>query len=229
MNAIKNRWQTFIANYRWSDYVVFIDGWIPKLALSVPVFGYLILFNDKISEILIFKELANEQSITWGLSGAERLRLLYFGLIFLSVSNVIYRIKKPYQFKFGTNLIEYSRTCLETFTLSNYIDMHNNIRDEGHLTISGTYFDSEWRGFLEAAKNTGEGTDKVIRDGGWESAKSQYGNLLRNILSEAFFRCDTSRRNWLTICISISTLGYICLLLPSLDLFIKVLLTTFGQ
>lgn len=228
MNTIRRWWQSFTYNYRWSDYVVFVDGWIPKLALSVPILGYLILFNDKIGEILIFQELANEQSITFGLSGVQRLRLLYFGLIFLGVSNFIYRIKKPYQFKFGTNFVDYSRTCLEVFTLSDYITLHGKIRDEGHLTISGKYYDSEWDGFLEAAQNTGEGTNEVVRDGDWEAAKSKYGSLLRDILSETFFRHDRGRRGWLTICILVSALGYLCLLAPSFDLFIKVLLTTIG-
>lgn len=89
MRSLKGWWQTFSYNYCWSDYVAYIDGWIPKLALSVPIIGYLILFNDKISEILIFKELANEDTLSFGLSGVQRLRLIYFGLILLGVSNFI--------------------------------------------------------------------------------------------------------------------------------------------
>ena len=106
MRRIKSWWRGFIYNYRWSDYVVYIDGWIPKLAFSVPILGYLILFNDKISGLLIFQQLANEQLSSFGLSGVQRLRLLYFGLIFLGVSNFIYHVRKPYQFKFGSNFID---------------------------------------------------------------------------------------------------------------------------
>ena len=227
MRSLKSWWQTFTYNYSWSDYVGYIDGWIPKLALSVPILGYLILFNDSVSEIISFKHLAKEEINSFGLEGASRLRLLYFGLIFLGVSNFIYRIKKPYIFKFGTNLIDYTKNCLYIFTLGDYIDIHGTIRHEGHLTLSGKYYDSEWEGFLEAAKNTGEGTEKVIRDGDWESAKSKYGGLLRDMLRENFFRNDIKGRFWLTVCLILSSIGYLFLAIPSVDLFLKVVVSTF--
>ncbi len=224
---LKARWRSFTYNYRWSDYIAYIDGWIPKLAFTVPIIGYLILFNDSIGELLIFKQLANEDSISFGISGTQRLRFLYFGLIALGVSNIIYRFKKPYQFKFGTNFIDYSRTCLEIFTLSTYIHIHGTIRRHGHLTLAGKYYDSEWDGFLEAAMNKGEGTDSVLRTGDWEGAKRKYGNLLRGMLEDYWFRYDIGNRVWLTTCILLSTIGYFLLLAPSLDLFIKVVLSSY--
>jgi len=226
---LKSKWQTFSYNYCWSDYVDCIDGWIPKLAFSIPIIGYLILFNDKISEILVFKDLAKEDSLAFGLTGIQRLRLLYFGLISLGISNVIYRLRKPYHFRFGTNFVDYSRTCLDIFTLSNYVDIHERIRNEGHLTIAGKYYDSEWEGFLEAAQNTGEGTEKVERTGDWESAKRKYGGLLRGMLEENWFRYDTQRRAWLTVCLLLSTTGYFLLLIPSVDLFLKVIVSSVGK
>lgn len=226
-NRLQARWQSFSYNYRWSDYVTYIDGWIPKLAFSVPIIGYLILFNDRISEMLIFKQLANEDSLSFGLSGTQRLRFLYFGLIALGMSNVIYRFKKPYQFKFGTNFVDYSRTCLKIFTLSSYIQIHGTIRHDGHLTLSGKYYDSEWDGFLEAARNEGEGTDSVTRTGDWEGAKRKYGNLLRGMLEENWFRSDTDNRFWLSACILLSTVGYFLLLTPSVDLFVKVVVSSY--
>lgn len=229
MRSLKSWWQTFSYNYSWSDYVKYIDGWIPKLALSVPIIGYLILFNDKVSDLLIFKAIANEDTLLFGLTGIQRLRLIYFGLIFLGISNFIYLLKKPYQFKLGTNLVDYTRTCLEVFTLGDYIQMHGTIRHEGHLTLHGKYYDSEWDGFLDAAKNTGEGTDKVQRDGDWEGAKSKYGGLLRDILAENFFRYDIGRRFWLSLCFALSTTGYLLMLTPSVDLFIKVCVSTFSE
>ena len=228
MKSIGAWWQTFSYNYCWSDYVAYIDGWIPKLALSVPIIGYLILFNDKISELLVFKELANEEIIQFGLSGIERLRIIYFGLIFLGISNLIYLLKKPYQFKHGKNLADYTRTGLELFTLGDYIQIHGTIRHEGHLTLHGKYYDSEWDGFLEVSKNTGEGTEKITRDGDWEGAKSKYGGLLRGLLAENYFRYDTKRRFWLSLCLIATTLGYFLMLVPSFDLFMKVCISTFG-
>lgn len=104
--------------------------------------------------------------------------------------------------------------------------MHGTIRHEGHLTLHGKYYDSEWEGFLDSAKNTGEGTDKVERDGDWEGAKRKYGGLLRDILAETFFRYDIQKRIWLSLCLVLSTIGYAFLLAPSIDLFIKVCVST---
>lgn len=227
-NRLKARWQSFSYNFRWSDYVTYIDGWIPKLAFTVPVIGCLILFNDRISEMLIFEQLANEDSLSFGLSGAQRLRFLYFGLIALGVSNIIYRVKKPYQFKFGTNFVDYSRTCIEIFTLSAYVQIHGIISHDGHLTLSGKHYDSEWDGFLEAARNKGEGADSVTQTGDWEAAKRKYGNLLRGMLEENWFRSDIGNRFWLSSCIFLSTVGYSLLLTPSVDLFIKVVVSSYN-
>lgn len=222
IQKLKSWYSTFTYNYAWSDWVFYIDGRIPKFSLLIPLLGYLILFNDQVSDYFVFENITANVSSKWGLSSIQRLRFIYFGLVFLAVSNFIYRIKRPYQFRFGTNLVEYTKTALQIFTFSDYLQIHGRIRDEGHLTLSGKYYDSEWDGFKEAATNTDEGRDTVQRDGNWESAKAQYGNLLLDILRENFFRNDIQRRFWLSVCIFLSSVGYFCLLAPSIDLFIKV-------
>ena len=222
-----SRIQTFLANYAWSSHVKYIDGWIPRFAFFFPVIGYLILFNDEISDFFTFQNLANSTVLDTGLSGSARLKLLYFGLFFLGASNLIYKLKKPYGYKFGNNFITYGEVGFKHFTLGDYIQIHGRIRNRGHATLDGKYYDSEWQGFLEAAKNSGEGTENVERDGNWEDAKKQYGNLLLSILRDNFSYIDMQNRNWLSLCIFLSTCGYLLMLLPSLDIFIKVVKSTF--
>lgn len=109
------------------------------------------------------------------------------------------------------------------------MQIHSTIRHEGHLTPDGKYYDSEWKGFLETARNPGEGTDNVVRSGNWEDAKRKYGDLLRSMLRENFFRSDTQNRISLSICLFLSTVGYILLAIPSIDLFAKVTVSTIGM
>lgn len=97
------------------------------------------------------------------------------------------------------------------------------------MTLDGKYYDSEWDGFAEAARDPGEGTDRVERNGSWDEAQSRYGSLLRSILRETFFRGDTQRRLWLSICVVLSTVGYLLLAVPSIDLFVKVVLSSFAS
>jgi hypothetical protein len=217
---------TFWYNLGWSDLVGYIDGWIPRLSLSVPIFGYLILFNDTVGKALEFGHLTAYGVNDFGLNGSQRLRFIYFGLIALGVSNFIFRLKMPYGFRFGKNAIEYIKTCLDTFTLVDFLQVHNSIRREGHLTPDGRYYDSEWAGFVAAARNQGEGTDNVSTTANWDRAKSDYGSLLRSMLREQFFRQNTQSRGWLVLCITISSIGYSLLMIPSLDLFAKVLRST---
>jgi|TARA_B110000090_G_C13234538_1_gene389993 hypothetical protein len=227
MRSINHWWETFSYNFCWSDYVNYIDGWIPKLALTVPIIGYIILFNDSISSLLVFQKIANEGSLSFGLSDLQRLRFLYFGLISLGLSNFIYRIQRPQHFKIGKNLADYTRSCLELLNLGDYSQMHFTIRKRGHLTSNGKYYDSEWDGFVSLATNTNEGTGRALRDGDWEGAKQRCGGLLRKILAETFFRCDIRRRFWLSACLALSTIGYALMVIPSLDLFIKVCASSF--
>ena len=228
MRFIEEWWQIFEANYRWSDYVKYISGWIPILAFFAPIAGHLILFNDKVSESLILNVPANENAQLFFFNDAQRLGLLCFGLIFLGASNLLYFWKRPYQFKHGTSEIDYIRTGFEMYTLPDYRRLNKQIESEDCYTTYGKYHTDEWEGFFNAARNTGAGTDKVQHDGDWERAKSKYGNLLRNILHESFARFDRQGRSWLSICIVLSTFGYFLILLPSLDLFWVVFMSTFS-
>ena len=229
MNRLSSWWSGFTYNYAWSDWVGYIDGWIPRFSLFFPIIGYLILFNDPISEMIQFKQITHQATYDWGLSATTRLRFVYYALFFLGVSNFIHRLKRPYAFRFGKDFVEYTRTALENFTLGDFVQIHSTIRHAGHLTQDGKYYDSEWDGFKEAARNAGEGTDTVERTGSWEDAKRRYGSLLRSMLREDFFRSDTKKRGWLTCCLMLSTAGYILLAIPSIDLFLKVTYSTFAQ
>jgi hypothetical protein len=112
----------FSYNYGWSDYVYLFDGWVAKCAMAVPIVGYLILFNDTISQHISFNKLAGENILGVGLSPVVRLKLIYFGLIFLGSANILYRIRRLFVFKIGTNEFDYVETALTHFTVSAYID-----------------------------------------------------------------------------------------------------------
>ncbi|MCP4096136.1 MAG: hypothetical protein GY748_07835 [Planctomycetaceae bacterium] len=226
---IQSRWRGFTYNFTWSDYIGFFDGWLARGALAVPIIGYLIIFNDTTVGYISFKEITNKTSILFYFEGVTRLRFLYFGLVFLGTANLIYRWRRPWVHKFGKDSFAFVEKGLEVFTPSEYINFHHTIREEGHFTLSGKYYDSEWDGFRDLAIGI-EGKDKSEnRPGHWNQAKSQYEYLLRNILEETFFRHSIKRRFSLSICLLVSSIGYVLLLLPSLDLFQAVIRSTFSQ
>jgi hypothetical protein len=228
-NDWRMRWTTFDYNYGWSSYVFLFDGWIAKCAMAVPVVGYLILFNDSVSQHLSFNELASENVVGFGLSSVVRLKFIYFGLIFLGSANILYRLRRPFIFKIGTNQFEYVENALRHFTASAYIDINGAISHEGRHTPHGDYYDADYDAFLNLAlgeKGTGKQSDESAAD--WTGAKAKYEGLLRSMLIENFFRNDIKRRLPLTCCLALSLVGYLLLLIPSADLFIKVMTVSFS-
>lgn len=138
LDKLKIWWDGFVYNFGWSYYVSYIDGWIPRFSLFFPIVGYLIIVNDQVSDWLTFARLTNGIDAS-GLTSGERLRCIYFGLLFLGLSNLLYRARRPYCFRIGTSIVEFTREGLEFFTLGDYIQMHGRVRSEGHISLDGKY------------------------------------------------------------------------------------------
>lgn len=147
------KWEVFKYNYSWPDYVHLFDGWLARCAMAAPFVGYLILFNDSISQHLSFDRLANEDSIGFGLSSTVRLQLIYLGLIALGLANIMYYVRRPYALKIGRDEFEYVEKGLEHFTVTSYIQMNGEIKHSGFdpYTPDGKYYDSEFKGFLRSS------------------------------------------------------------------------------
>lgn len=221
-----SNWNSFVYNYCWSDYVILFDGWIARCAMAVPIVGYLVIFNDAVSQHLSFHTLAGAGE-GW-LSSSSRLKFVYFGLIFLGTATILYRVRRPFVFKIGTNEFDYVERALEHFTVSAYINIHGTIRDEGHYTLHGKYYDSEYEGFINMALGKRDKSGYRSEDSGnWNLAKAKYESLLRSMLLENFSRNNIKRRYSLTSCIALAIIGYCLLLIPSLDLFLRVLAVSF--
>ena len=223
----RSKWSEFAYNYGWSRYVILFDGWIAKCAMAVPILGYLILFNDSISQHLSFNKLADESSIHFGLSSLVRLKIIYFGLIFLGSANILYRLRRPFTFKIGTNQFDYVEKGLEHFTVSAYININGEIQTRGHHTLHGKYYDADWDTFLDLALGKREALGRNESTANWLEAKNRYGELLRSMLIENFYRNNVTHRISLTLCLIFATAGYFLLFIPSIDLFIKVMIVVF--
>lgn len=222
LGYLRMKWQIFVYNYQWPDYISLFDGWIAKCSMAVPIVGYLILFNDTISKHIAFNNLANEHLLSFGISSSARLKLIYFGLIFLGSSNIFYRLRRPYALKIGKNEFEYVETALKYFTVTDYIRINGEIKhsDFDPYTQHGKYYNSEFDAFLKLA--IGEDKKGDPSSIHWVEAKNRFEGLLRSMLIENFFRQKIQRRYSLTFCIVLSLIGYCLLFIPSADLFLKV-------
>ena len=219
-------------NFTWVTLTPYINGWVPKFALFIPIIGYLILFNDSISDKIQFSALLNSSTSNeyfLSFSSSTRLKLLYFGLIFLGISNFFYHLIKPAVFNIANIPMEYLKLCIENFTLKDFEGIHLGIQKHGPQSSYGQYDPVEWTIFKSEAAAYGN-TNNKIKDSNninWESAKQKHGNLLRLLLLEQFYGDNVGRQKRLITLFVASTIGYILLLLPSLDLFIQVTKASF--
>ena len=185
---------------RWSMWVPFLDGWISRFSIFIPLVGYLILFSDAIADKWEFSTLIGPTTETdFGLTSSQRLRFMYFGLLLLGLSYFIYRIRKPTIFRYGTNLVDYTKTALETFTFLDFEKIQENIYKDSSGRRFATkessdpehflYHDWEWGKFSQSAVGYGDNSSKT-NDGNWDAARRMHGGLLRIILRETFFQKD---------------------------------------
>jgi hypothetical protein len=228
-DQLRSKWHVFRYNFKWPDFVWLLDNWIVRLTVAVPIIGYLILFNDGLSNNLTFNSLANEGSLQFGLSGATRLKLLYLGLLTLGLANCLFRVFRPSVMKLGDDQHEYVSNGLKHFTFITYLSIHDRNRHSGYdaKTLHGKYYDSEWDEFERVA--VGEespslhGSRKNPRSADWNVAKLKYENLLRSILIENYFQRVTSKRVLLCCIVVLAASGYLLLAIPSCDILLKVL------
>ncbi len=196
-DQIKMKYQIFIYNFGWSPYVEFLDGPIAKFSYFLGFVGYLILFNDQVTEYFQFSNITSITRPYFILDGQTKIRTIYFGMVLLFFANLIYRIFRPWVLKYGRNEHEFSDYGIRNFTAYNYIRFNDEIRTDGHQTIYGKYYSHEWDEFLRLAIGVENKTER--QTGNWAEAKSKFENLLRGICYEIFAKNDIKRRKILFI------------------------------
>lgn len=227
MTQLKNLIQERL---RWSKYVSYIDGRISRFSLFVPIIGYLILFNDQISEAITFKTITNSNELESELTGLQRLQLIYFGFISLGLSNLFFKISKPKTFNIATNYMEFTNKHIESSNFMVFDDMYEHTKNRPHI-LSFQIFQDQYKTFkddyhLDKIRNTNDDDIHVKNPKNWQVITNKNGDFLRSLLEKFFIDNDKSRNIPLSICIILSTLGYSLLAIPSIDLFIKVIFAT---
>jgi hypothetical protein len=216
----------FLPDLRWSGVSSYVDGWISRISMTVSIVGYLIVFNDSIGGSISFSTLANQYEAHTHLGDSARLRFVYFGLIALGLSNLMFRIFQPRTFKIGRNELKYITEGLRSFTFHHYRDIYNTHGDALDSLLPEDGIEDSYKGFekdsTELVVQSGDLTSQV----GWEQIVGKYGLFLRTMLHFHFETADKKRASALWVCLTVSTIGYVFLFIPSVDLFVRVLRAT---
>ena len=237
---LRFRWQSFWYNFQWGDYANFLNGIAAKASVFIPLIGYAVIFNDYITGYLSFKNLTGALETTLFINSSDRLRFIFVGLITLALANLTYRICRPYVVKIGETQTKYIDYMLQYATASTFLALHQGIKHSGFdpYTQEGKYYTDDWDLFWREStwQRSGKGDlraeDYSQKLAGYDlvnfnNAKARHQSLILSILIETYFREGRKRRPQLVCCLVIASIGYVFLLIPSLDLIAKVLQLTF--
>lgn len=227
-------WQTLAYNYHWSDYAYLFRGGLARAAATVPVFGYLIIFNDGIAYYLSFEKIAPQVEFSGFFSSDTRLRLIYFGLIFLGAAELLYLARRPHIMKLGDSFEKYKSRVLSYASPRYFIEANSSIKrsDSDPWTQGGKYYDRDYEDLMEMCLGSrpGQSIREAYESGkkaNWQEAITRFEPLVTGIMEEIYFKEGRKRRVSLSIAVFMAVVGYAFLLLPSADLFVRVTYITF--
>ncbi|WP_233489414.1 hypothetical protein, partial [Rhodovulum sp. 12E13] len=116
---------------------------------------------------------------------------------------------------------------LKNFTYGDFWALHEQVRNEGHRTRYGKYYDDLWDAFAddatwrEAGRYTSDAKDRKRQDRArydYTQAKSRHEDLLRSLLIDRYCEFSAKNKPGLFLALTFAVPGYVMFLLPSLDL-----------
>lgn len=234
--GLRSRWHIFEYNFSWDDYVPMLNGPAAKASLFIPIIGYALLFNDAVAEHLKFQALTNDIRTTVFINSDARLRFIFLGLLLLAAGNLLYRIWRPFALKLGETEKDYVNYLMENASAGTFLRLHLEHQRTGYdpLTQGGKYYTDDWELFWREAQWQGSGKGRLKKEDfnqdlvgynrvDFSAAKQRHQSLLLDLLHETYFREARKKRFKLCLCLVVVTAGYILLVIPSLDLCIRVL------
>ncbi|WP_417816682.1 hypothetical protein [Tritonibacter scottomollicae] len=191
--------------------------------------GYLILFSDSITQHIQFKNLATA-SQPFLLPSDLKLQLIYFGLVFFATANFWYRRRRPFSVQFSQSPNEYVRLGMERFTVLDFVQIFGDVddRDTGPITQYWEFEKSHFDDFIRDLEThpVPKGAGAPMGDephNSRQGALDRHSEFVRCLLLENYARQTRQRKIEQQIILLFCALAYLCLLIPSFDLFQAVL------
>ena len=112
--------------FQWQTVKAVANNDLSRVMGLVPLAGYLILFNDEFANLASFNTIAgvtDQFDSPFFLEAITKLRLVFFGSLFVFISFVIYRIFRPPVIDFSISDIEFSGRVRENYTVAEIASM----------------------------------------------------------------------------------------------------------
>ncbi len=222
-------WRVY--NFSWSSYYWIFNNNLSKASILASAAGYLLYLNDFLLNDFGFGVITSNYSSVIGIDTRSKLAMIYFGLIFIAAGRVIFLLRRPSSIRFGPSQNAWVNHGLNEFTYYDFHRLHGDIRENGHRTLYGKYYDDEWEAFSDDARWSSSGRtdgmddDQKRRDRdhvGYSNAKSRHEDVLRSILIDRYDEFSAHNKIGLAVALLFAVVGYILFFLPNVDLFLTI-------
>lgn len=200
---------------RWDFIEKIANNELNKLVLLIPVFGYLLLFNDSFVEALAFNRIAGvsaDQPSPFFLGSVAKLRLAFFGSLILLGANMLFKLFAPIELQQAKTEIAYAELVVSAFSREEVIAIETEVLSEA------------WKVRTSFAENKVFGPKIIKRQPRLKSLtllaylEREDKDYLRLIAREFWVGQIHSHPLARLLTLVICTLGLVMLALPTLDI-----------
>jgi len=187
-----------------------------KIVGVVPIVGYLILFNDSLVETLSFKEFvggSDNLGSPFLLSSLFKLRLTFFGSLFLLFANIAFRVSAPHVLSHSKSDIEFSEKVADSYSVREIIAFEADVLSDDWQARSPV--------FWEDIKDPGKIRQRKMRISGFRDRNflmKEHTDYVR-ILAREWWTGEVHRKKPIrVVSVMLCLTGYTMLALPTFDI-----------
>lgn len=207
-------------------------GDLARYTITIPVFGYLILFNDTVANLLKFDALTNSAEPLFFTTTA-RLQFVYFGLLLVALASVWFRTRSPEQTKISSSVSEFQKYALENYsTYQIVLTFLKNNREHHFGNFDDTQFSrDDLVKFLSSAAPNAIALENALYDEFWfymsevsehDVAVRKSREFLMALFEADYIFASHERQLESKAVFLVSGLGFVFLAVPSVEVFVSV-------
>jgi len=225
-------WKVY--NFSWQSWYRVFENPLANSSILASGVGYFIYLNDFIAGRFGFNFVTNETASVLGIDLRQKLYFIYFGLMAIAFSRLIYLWRRPWAIRCGPSLSQWVSYGLSEFTFRDFQALDSEINHHGHRTLYGKYYSDDWDAFKEDATWSESGRtagfdSNAKRESrqhvGFARAKETHEDLLRSILIDRYEESAARHKISLFFSLILAAIGYTLFLLPNLDLTLTIILS----
>ena len=234
-----NEW---LKGLNWASCSFWFGSNLAKFAYLFPIVGYLVLASDYFVQHMTYEDVS-KGGWGWIESSKTRLQFIYFGLVAMGVSQFIYFVRRPRVLKFGSDQYEYSEFGFNNFDMGDFARAYeiSPKGDDGNSESMKDWWEgyqNEAHGQMQQIKDTWKSSglrapasaptfEKAVQlSSDFDGAKTKYKLFLKGLLIQEFLAEIETRKIALGIALVFALLGHFLLMIPSVDLFVRVATST---